>query len=216
MVFNSCRGVSFGAQSGAGFRSELMQVSHLLAVLSGVALRVMTAGRERFPQAALTSHRKPKRGERSMNPMKSILFAALLMLAPPLLAQGGPVNPDSATAATAAVPDVPEIAPAPAGKGDCERCKKMGTGGMSCCKGMQRSGCKMAHGGGTGGCEKCEHMGGKMAHGHGMSGMGGMGCCGGMRGGDSGDTAAFERRISELEKRLDLMQQLLQQPRKAR
>jgi len=41
-----------------------------------------------------------------------------------------------------------------------------------------------------------------------MDGMGGKSCCGGMHGG--GDTAAFERRISELEKRLDLMQALLQ------
>ncbi|MDO9467160.1 MAG: hypothetical protein Q7J36_07645 [Thiobacillus sp.] len=43
-------------------------------------------------------------------------------------------------------------------------------------------------------------------------GMGGKSCCGGMHGG--GDTAALERRINELEKRLDLMQALLQ--RKAR
>jgi hypothetical protein len=57
-----------------------------------------------------------------------------------------------------------------------------GMGGMSCCKGKQGGG------------------------------MGGKPCCGGMHGGmhGGGDTAALERRINELEKRLDLMQALLQ------
>jgi hypothetical protein len=44
----------------------------------------------------------------------------------------------------------------------------------------------------------------KMSHG------GGMGGCKHMKGGDAADTAALERRIDELEKRLDLMQLLLQ------
>lgn len=60
---------------------------------------------------------------------------------------------------------------------------------------------------GKGGCEKCKKMGAgdnKMSHG------GGMGGCKHMKGGDAADTAALERRIDELEKRLDLMQLLLQ------
>lgn len=40
--------------------------------------------------------------------------------------------------------------------------------------------------------------------------MGGMPCCKGKQGGGGGDTAALERRISELEKCLDLMQLMLQ------
>ncbi|MDP1645770.1 MAG: hypothetical protein Q8K35_07305 [Thiobacillus sp.] len=43
-----------------------------------------------------------------------------------------------------------------------------------------------------------------------MGGMGGMPCCKGKQGGGGGDTAALERRISELEKCLDLMQLMLQ------
>jgi len=147
-----------------------------------------------------------------MNLLKSFVLATLMMLAAPVLAQTAALPADS----VAAAPDVPEIAPAPAGMGEREKCKqgmggKMAEGGMACCKGK--------HGGtGKGGCEKCAGMGGKMSHG-GMSccgGMqrGGMGCCGGMHGSGAGDTAALERRISELEKRLDLMQQLLAQPRK--
>lgn len=62
----------------------------------------------------------------------------------------------------------------------------------------------------AGKCDKCKEGGmGRMAHGDMLHG--GRGCCGGMGGGDS---AALERRIAELEKRLDLMQQLLAQPRK--
>ena len=59
---------------------------------------------------------------------------------------------------------------------------------------------------GKGGCEKCKKMGAgdKMSHG------GGMGGCKQMKRGDAADTAALERRIDELEKRLDLMQMLLQ------
>ena len=71
----------------------------------------------------------------------------------------------------------------------------MQDGGKGCCGGMMAE--RM---GGGGGCCGMQH-----------GGMGGMRCCGGMGG---GDTAALERRIAELEKRLDLMQQLLAQPRK--
>jgi hypothetical protein len=164
-----------------------------------------------------------KTEEYSMIPMKSIVFAALMLLAAPVFAQD---------AAVAAAPDVPEIAPAPVAKGDCAKCKQGGKmargdmggmqqGGMSRCKGKQ-------DGAATEGCEKCKQGGmGRMAHGdmEGMQhgGMGGMGCCGGkmvhgggMQHGGAGDTAALERRINELEKRLDLMQQLLQQLRKTR
>lgn len=165
-----------------------------------------------------------------MKTLQSLLFACLFAFAAPLWAQ-------------AAAPDVPEIAPAPAAAEKCDKCKERGMGrmadagmdGMACCKGKQeRAGgkcdkCKeggmgrMAHGGeGMGGMQHggkgccggmmAERMGGGggccgMQHG----GMGGMRCCGGMGG---GDTAALERRIAELEKRLDLMQQLLAQPRK--
>jgi hypothetical protein len=57
-----------------------------------------------------------------------------------------------------------------------------------------------------GGCEKCKKMGmgDKMSHG------GGMGGCKHTKGSGAADTAALERRIDELEKRLDLMQLLLQ------
>lgn len=157
-----------------------------------------------------------------MKILQSLLAAALFALAAPALAQ------QPATA-----PDVPEIAPAPAAKGDCEKCKQGGMGkmaqggidGMAGCKGKQGDAAR-------GGCEKCGQGGmGRIAHGgrDGMAGMqhagagkgccggmggmqqGGMRCCGGMGGGDS---AALERRIAELEKRLDLMQQLLAQPPK--
>ena len=182
-----------------------------------------------------------------MSLLKSFVLATLMMLAAPVLAQTAALPADSA----AAVPDVPELAPAPAGMGEREKCKQsmggtMTDGGMACCKGKQggagKMGCekckqgmggKMADSGmacckgvqggaGKMGCEKCAGMGGKMHHGGGKSccggiqggGMGGMGCCGGMHGGGAGDTAALERRVNELEKRLDLLQQLLQQPRK--
>ncbi len=48
--------------------------------------------------------------------------------------------------------------------------------------------------------------GGKMSHGGGMGGMDG---CKHMKGGGAADTTALERRIDELEKRLDLIQILL-------
>lgn len=50
--------------------------------------------------------------------------------------------------------------------------------------------------------------GGGMSHG-GKKGHGGMGCPH-MKGGGAADVAELERRINELEKRLDLMQLLLQ------
>lgn len=60
-------------------------------------------------------------------------------------------------------------------------------------------------------CDKCKEGGmGKMAHADGMQ-HAQKGCRGGM---GAGDSAALERRIAELEKRLDQMQQLLLQPRK--
>lgn len=49
--------------------------------------------------------------------------------------------------------------------------------------------------------------GGKMSHGGSMGGMDG---CKHMKGGGAADTTALERRIGELEKRLDLIQLLLQ------
>ena len=151
-----------------------------------------------------------------MMKLSTLLFAALLALSSPLFAQSG-----------GGTPNVPDIASSPAAKGDCEKCKQGGMGklahvdmgGMACCKGRQDGAAK-------GGCEKCRQGGmGMMAHG-GMDDMDGMqhgghgkGCCGGMGGmrcgsGMGGGDAALERRIAELEKRLDLMQQLLAQPRK--
>lgn len=132
-----------------------------------------------------------------MNLLKSFVLATLMMLAAPVLAQTTTLPADSA----AMVADVPEIAPAPAGMGEREKCKQgmggnMADGGKACCKGKQGGAGKM-------GCEKCASMSGRMSH-------GGMPCCGGMHGGGAGDTAMLERRINELEKRLDLMQQLLQ------
>ena len=123
-----------------------------------------------------------------MKILQSLLAAALFSLAAPALAQ------QPATA-----PDVPEIAPAPAAKGDCEKCKQGGMG-------------RIAHGG-RDGMAGMQHAGAGKGCCGGMGGMqqGGMRCCGGMGGGDS---AALERRIAELEKRLDLMQQLLAQPPK--
>ena len=57
-----------------------------------------------------------------------------------------------------------------------------------------------------GDCEKCKKMGmgEKKSHGGGDS------SCKGMKAGAAADTAALERRINELEKRLDLVQLLLQ------
>lgn len=137
-----------------------------------------------------------------MKKLKPIVFASLLVLALPLMAQEG--HPHHGAPALA------EIAPAPAGKGGCDKCKTMGLDG------------KMTHGDGMG---DMDGMGGKMAHGDGKGGMmcckskhgggsevGGKSCCGGMRG---GDTLALEQRISELEKRLDQMQKQLKPARKA-
>lgn len=131
-----------------------------------------------------------------MKILRPILFASLLALASPLLAQDAHQHHDGPAAASSTAALEP-IAPAPAGKEGCEKCRKAGMGdkmaggdmdgmsgmgGMSCCKGKQGGG------------------------------MGGKPCCGGMHGGmhGGGDTAALERRINELEKRLDLMQALLQ------
>jgi len=113
--------------------------------------------------------------------LRPILFASLLALASPLLAQEAHQHQGGAVTASP-IQDVEPIAPAPAGKGGCEKCKKSGAGD------------KMA-----GGAEMGE-----------MGGMDGKSCCGGMHGGGCGNMAAFERRINELEKRLDLMQLALQ------
>ncbi len=56
------------------------------------------------------------------------------------------------------------------------------------------------------GCEKCR----KMGMGEKSSRGGGMDSCKDMKAGAAADTAALERRIKELEKRLDLVQLLLQ------
>lgn len=143
--------------------------------------------------------------------------------------------------ARAAVPDVPPIA-AQSAQGTCEMCKRGGSGaaamshdmnhadknradmnhadtdhaamsrgagamaGMSCCAGKRD--------GAAGGCERCR--GGMDMDGMEMADMkmGGMGkACGGMQGMAAGDTAALERRIAELEKRLDLMQRGVTQSR---
>ena len=124
-----------------------------------------------------TNHENP-----ASHPVRFIAYAGI-----PLLAQEAHQHHGDAVAASPA-PAVESIAAA--GRGGCEKCKKAGagdtmaggggmgeTGGMMCCKGKQGGG----------------------------SGMGGKSCCGGMHGG--GDTVALERRISELEKRLDLLQQ---------
>lgn len=127
-----------------------------------------------------------------MKILRPILFASLLALASPLLAQDAHQHHGD-TAAASSTPALESIAPAPAAKGACEKCKQAGMGdkmagadmegmsgmgGMSCCKGKQGGG------------------------------MGGKSCCGGMHGG--ADTAALAQRINELEKRLDLMQAQLQ------
>lgn len=88
----------------------------------------------------------------------------------------------------AQVQSVPEISPADPGKGGCEKCKKM--------EGMGGHGMGGMHGkGGMGGGHHGQGggMGGHQGHGEG-------GCP---------KAAALERRIDELEKRLDLMQMLL-------
>lgn len=173
-----------------------------------------------------------------MNPLQSFVFATLMLLAAPAMAQVGPMQADSAPA-VAAAPEVPEIAPAPAAKGDCKQCKeggKMAHGdmggmqhGMSCCKGMQAGAAK-------GGCDKCKQAGmGRMAQGEGKGCCGGMqrggksdmACCKGMQAGAAeggcdkckqggmgsmahvGDSAALEQRVDELEKRLAQVQEQL-------
>jgi hypothetical protein len=142
-----------------------------------------------------------------MNILRPILFASLLVLASPLLAQdahqhhGGPATASSTAA-------LEQIAPAPAGKEGCEKCKQAGIGDKMAGADMDGMGGM----GGMGGMSCCK---GK------QGGMGGKSCCGGMHAGGmhggmhgGSETAALEQRINELEKRLDLMQALLQ--RKAR
>ena len=137
-----------------------------------------------------------------MKILRPILFASLLALASPLLAQDAHQHHGD-TAAASSMPALEPIASAPAGKAGCEKCKKAGMGdkmagadlvggmgGMSCCKGKH---------GGMSGKSCCGGMHGSSTHG-GMHGE--------MHGG--GDTAALELRINELEKRLDLMQAQLQ------
>lgn len=128
-----------------------------------------------------------------MKILRPILFASLLALASPLLAQDAHQHHGD-NAAASSTPALESITSAPAGKEGCEKCRKAGMGdkmagadmegmsGMSCCKGKQGGG------------------------------MGGKSCCGGMHGGmhGGGDTAALVQRINELEKRLDLMQAQLQ------
>lgn len=140
-----------------------------------------------------------------MKTLQSLLFACVFAFAAPLWAQ-------------AVAPDVPEIAPAPAAAGKCDKCKEGGMGKMAHGEeaGMQHGKMEGMGGmqpGGKGCCGgmMAERMGGGGCCGMQRGGMGGMGCGGGMGG---GDTAALERRVAELEKRLDLMQQLLAQPRK--
>jgi len=134
-----------------------------------------------------------------MKKLKPIVFASLLVLAFPLMAQEG--HPPHGAPALA------EIGPAPASKGGCDKCKTMGMGGkMAHVDDMGDMGEKMAHGEGKGGMMCC-----KSTHGGGSE-MGGKSCCGGMHG---GDTVALEQRISELEKRLDQMQKQFKLARKA-
>jgi len=127
-----------------------------------------------------------------MKTLRPILFASLLALSPPLLAQEAHPHHGGAVAAAPA-PEVESIAPAPVGKGGCEKCKKSGMGDKMAAGDMG----EMDGMGGMGGMSCCKGM-------HGGGGMGGKSCCGGMHG---GDTVALEQRISELEKRLDQMQQ---------
>lgn len=100
-----------------------------------------------------------------------------------LLAFVAPSFAQTAQPGGAVAPDVPEITSAPGAKAGCEKCKQGGMG-------------RMAHG-------DMNDMDG-MHH-----GGRGTGCCGGAGGGGSNE---LERRVAELEKRLDLMQQLSAQP----
>lgn len=147
-----------------------------------------------------------------MKILSVLLFSAMFAMSPAVFSQEAPPGDG--------VPNVPEIAPSPAAKGDSEKCRhdgmgKMAHAGMKDMGGMNGC-CKSRSGSQTqGGCEKCRQGGmdhsmhagmGDMQHG----GAGGMACCGG-RG--EGGQAALERRVAELEKRLDLIQQLLLQTR---
>jgi hypothetical protein len=114
-----------------------------------------------------------------------VLFVSFFALSACAFAQGHEHHGGAAPEAPAQ--NLPEIAPAAQAKAGDEP-GKAGGGGMESCK------CKK--GGGMGG--------GHQGHG----GGGGMG--GGHQGhGGGGDSAALERRVNELEKRLDLMQLLL-------
>ena len=134
-----------------------------------------------------------------MKTLQSLLFSILLAFVAPSFAQ-------TAQPGGAVAPDVPEITSAPGAKAGCEKCKQGGMGrmapgdtggmqhgrmdGMACCTGKQ---------GGMGG----------MAHGD-MNDMDGMHHGG--RGAGGGGSIDPDRRAAELEKRLDLMQQLSAQP----
>lgn len=173
-----------------------------------------------------------------MKTLQSLLFACVFAFAAPLWAQAVAPDVPEIAPAPAAAGKCDKCKEGGMGKmahGEGAGMQHGKMEGMACCKGKpERAGGK---------CEQCREGGmGRMAHGD-MEGMGGMqsggkGCCGGMmaermggggccgmqRGGmggmgcgggmGGGDTAALERRVAELEKRLDLMQQLLAQPRK--
>ena len=130
-----------------------------------------------------------------MKILRPILFASLLALASPLLAQDAHQH-HGGMAGASSTPTLESIASAPAGKAGCEKCKQAGMGD-------KMAGADMEGMSGMGGMSCC-----KGKHG----GMGGKSCCGGMHGGmhGGGDTAALAQRINELEKRLDLMQAQLQ------
>lgn len=122
-----------------------------------------------------------------MKTLSSILFVSFLALSASAFAQGhehhGGAAPAPEAQPQAQSQNLAEIDPAAKDRGDCEKCKKKGMGGM--------------HGeGGMGDC-KCK-KGGGMGGGH--EGHGDGGCP---------KAAALEDRIDELEKRLDLLQMLL-------
>lgn len=132
-----------------------------------------------------------------MKSLNSILFVSFLALSTNLFAQGHEHHGGAAPAPEAQpqAQNLAEIDPAAKDRGDCEKCKKKGMGGMHGDGGM--GDCKCKKGGGMGG----DHQG------HGGGGMGG-----GHEGhGDGGcpKAAALEDRIDELEKRLDLLQMLM-------
>lgn len=135
-----------------------------------------------------------------MKILRPILFASLLALASPLLAQDAHQHHGGMVAASS-TPTLESIASAPAGKAGCEKCKQAGMGDKMAGAGMEGMS-------GMGGMSCCKGRQG--------GGMGGKSCCGGMHDGmhggmhGGGDTAALEQRINELEKRLDLMQAQLQ------